>query len=266
MSERLAGRRAGVGAQHRFEELLTAWRRRVGKGLAFATVLLVVPGVALVLLTSGWWQVGAAFYVGAFFGMALWVWDAPPEHIERWRRGAAGERRTAKVLRGLSRLGWTVIHDVPRDRSNWDHVLIGPGGVFLLDSKNLLGEPVVEGGVLRVRRHEAPEDSHAFDRLPGFMRASAMELKNELAARTGISVFVSAVVVVWPHLHGQAVEAERVTYVGGDDLRGWLECRPRRLGDDACHRLAAAVQAMGASVGPPADRASHSAARSRQAG
>ena len=54
-----------------------------------------------------------------------------------WRRGARGERRTARRLRPLLRAGWTVLHDVaiPHSRANGDHLLIGPPGVFLVDSK-----------------------------------------------------------------------------------------------------------------------------------
>jgi hypothetical protein len=54
-----------------------------------------------------------------------------------WRRGARGERRTARHLRKLVRAGWTVLHDVsiPGSRANGDHLLIGPPGVFLVDSK-----------------------------------------------------------------------------------------------------------------------------------
>ena len=46
---------------------------------------------------------------------------------------------TAKALRGLEDEGWIVMHDLPAGRGNIDHILVGPGGVFLLDSKRLDG-------------------------------------------------------------------------------------------------------------------------------
>jgi hypothetical protein len=54
-----------------------------------------------------------------------------------WRCGARGERRTARHLNKLVRQGWTVLHDlaIPHSRANGDHLLIGPPGVFLVDSK-----------------------------------------------------------------------------------------------------------------------------------
>jgi hypothetical protein len=58
-----------------------------------------------------------------------------------WRRGAAGERRTARLLEPLERHGWVVLHDlsVPGSRANLDHLVIGPGGVFVIDSKQYRG-------------------------------------------------------------------------------------------------------------------------------
>jgi Nuclease-related domain len=58
-----------------------------------------------------------------------------------WRRGAAGERRTARLLQPLERRGWAVLHDlaVPGSRANLDHLVIGPGRVFAIDSKQYRG-------------------------------------------------------------------------------------------------------------------------------
>jgi hypothetical protein len=58
-----------------------------------------------------------------------------------WRRGAAGERRTARLLGPLERHGWAVLHDlaVPGSRANIDHLVIGPGGICVVDSKQYRG-------------------------------------------------------------------------------------------------------------------------------
>jgi hypothetical protein len=58
-----------------------------------------------------------------------------------WRRGAVGERRTARLLGPLERHGWAVLHDlaVPGSPANLDHLVIGPGGVFVIDSKQYRG-------------------------------------------------------------------------------------------------------------------------------
>jgi hypothetical protein len=65
----------------------------------------------------------------------------PSPDAVAWRRGAAGERRTARLLSHLERHGWAVLHDLalPRSQANIDHLVIGPGGVFVIDSKQYRG-------------------------------------------------------------------------------------------------------------------------------
>jgi nuclease-like protein len=65
----------------------------------------------------------------------------PSPDAVAWRCGAAGERRTARLLAQLERHGWVVLHDlaVPGSRANIDHLAIGPGGVFVIDSKQYRG-------------------------------------------------------------------------------------------------------------------------------
>jgi hypothetical protein len=65
----------------------------------------------------------------------------PSPDAVAWRRGAAGERRTARLLDPLQRHGWAVLHDLalPGSRANIDHLVVGPGGVFVIDSKHYRG-------------------------------------------------------------------------------------------------------------------------------
>jgi hypothetical protein len=81
--------------------------------------------------------VGALATVAAGWGLRF----RPSPDAVAWRRGAAGERRTARLLGPLERQGWVVLHDlaVPSSRANIDHLVIGPGGVFVIDSKQYRG-------------------------------------------------------------------------------------------------------------------------------
>lgn len=70
---------------------------------------------------------------------------------ESFEKGADGEQRTAEVLAELPP-GWSAIHDVrwpSRRLANIDHVVVGPGGIFVIDSKNWSGKVTVDQGVLR---------------------------------------------------------------------------------------------------------------------
>ena len=68
--------------------------------------------------------------IGALAAMATgWrLRFRPSPDAVAWRRGAAGERRTARLLHPLQRHGWVVLHDlaVPGSRANIDHLVIGP--------------------------------------------------------------------------------------------------------------------------------------------
>ncbi len=65
---------------------------------------------------------------------------------------AMGEESTAQALATLPELDWRVFHDVHwpgRRYANIDHVVVGPGGVFVIDSKAWDGDVEVAAGVLR---------------------------------------------------------------------------------------------------------------------
>jgi hypothetical protein len=68
--------------------------------------------------------------------------DRLQRSAEMYERGAEGERRTAEVLAGLPSDAWTVFHDLRwpgRRFANVDHIVVGPPGVFVIDSKNWAG-------------------------------------------------------------------------------------------------------------------------------
>jgi hypothetical protein len=75
-------------------------------------------------------------------GAAVFVW--PRSDPSRWARGAAGEIVTAALLESLSRKRWVVLHDLalPGSRANVDHLVIGPTGVWVVDTKAYRGRVV----------------------------------------------------------------------------------------------------------------------------
>jgi hypothetical protein len=108
--------------------------RLAGVALASLVAALAVDQVAPAL--AGWAGLLAAGLVG-------WrLWFRVSQDARNWQRGARGERRTARQLERLARHGWVIFHDlaVPDSRANADHLVIGPAGVFLADSKNWRGQ------------------------------------------------------------------------------------------------------------------------------
>jgi Nuclease-related domain len=115
-----------------------AWTRTLPLRIAFILGMGAGGGVLGSLLAP---QLG--LFVGGLAAVAT-TWGLrfrPSPDAVVWRRGAAGERRTARLLTVLERHGWSVLHDlaVPRSQANIDHLVIGPGGVFVIDSKQYRG-------------------------------------------------------------------------------------------------------------------------------
>lgn len=243
---------AGRTADQKYQRRLRAWRQRVRKVVLVAAAAIAVIEVMATIL----WPAHATFLLGLALGAAVSFYvvtlQSPPEHIDRWRRGRDGERRTEKALRPLARQGWMVVHDLDGDYGNIDHVLVGPCGVFMLDSKNLGGNATVdEDGVLHVRWLEDPEDGYEVRGISRRMRGCAAEVQRRL---DGAVRWVTPVVVIWGRFEQGIVEAEGVAFVRGEELAEWLVGRPDRLTEHAHERAAAAITLARESGRP--DRAS----------
>jgi Nuclease-related domain len=134
--------RPGGSAQARWRQLRAAewaaWTRTLPWRVAVILAVATVGGVLGRLLAPRLSPVlGALAAVAAGWGLRF---RSSPDAVA-WRRGSAGERRTARLLDPLARHGWAVLHDlaIPGSQANLDHVVIGPGGVFVIDSKHYRG-------------------------------------------------------------------------------------------------------------------------------
>jgi hypothetical protein len=139
--------RGGYGAPGR--SALATYRRERARERAVwartlpwraAVVLAVAAGAALLAAAAG--LRSQALLAGLAAGVLGWRLRFRPSRDTRaWRDGARGERATARLLRRLTRHGYVVFHDVaiPGTPANADHVVIGPTGVVLVDSKRYTG-------------------------------------------------------------------------------------------------------------------------------
>jgi hypothetical protein len=97
--------RAGRSAEAIYRQRYRRWRART----RVAVLLAIVPVPAIMLVCSIVWPGFRTFDLGAAVGVTTTLpfvlTLVPPEHIDRWRRGAEAERRTAKALRRLSAAG-----------------------------------------------------------------------------------------------------------------------------------------------------------------
>ncbi len=60
--------------------------------------------------------------------------------VARRERGAEAEERVGAIIDGLAADGWLSLHDVTAgERGNIDHVIVGPAGVFTVETKSHRG-------------------------------------------------------------------------------------------------------------------------------
>ncbi len=136
----------------------------------------IVASLVLTIVTHGLTQIVFAGITGALITVVVVGWMIGG-HVRSlpWVWGAEGERDTAAVVDELGE-GWECVHDLPRERGNWDHVLVGPPGVLLLDTKVLTAPARVSDDALRAGRQVMPG---------GGFRSAAAGLADALAENGG---------------------------------------------------------------------------------
>jgi hypothetical protein len=137
----------------------------------------------------------------------------PSEQARAWQRGAHGERRTARLLDCLGRDGYVVFHDLamPDSPANVDHLVIGPSGVFAIDSKQWTG------GVHQGADGLVWHNHYRLDRTLATVRWQAETLGRLL----GILV-APLVCVHGAHVQGGGLDAQGVAIVPATLLRSAL--------------------------------------------
>lgn len=100
---------------------------------------ILLLAVARVVWKVDFWAVIVLLMSGGLLAMAVSLRDEPPEFVDRWRRGAEGERKTAQALRPLEAAGWKLRHDREIDGSgNVDHVALSRSGRgYVIETKTL---------------------------------------------------------------------------------------------------------------------------------
>ena len=137
-----------------------------------------------------------------------------------WRVGADGEELVAARLAKLP-APWAVVHGVPigKGDADIDHVVVGPGGVFTLNTKYHAGKKVwVGGNTVMVGGFKQPYVRNS--------RFEAQRVSKILSAAVGAHVPVVGVVVVIAEELTIKTPPEDVVVVGRRRVRQWLEDQP----------------------------------------
>ncbi|MEW9873937.1 nuclease-related domain-containing protein [Arthrobacter sp. HS15c] len=153
-----------------------------------------------------------------------------------WYKGALGEIAVGRILEGLGP-EWLVLHAIPvgKGDTDIDHLLVGPAGVFTLNTKNHSGQSVwVAGRTLMVA---GKKTRHLYNAAYEAARASKL-----LSAAVGSAVNVTGmVVVVDPKGMTIRSQPDQVVVLREVQLLGWLKRCRRVLGPAEVGQIAAAA-------------------------
>jgi Nuclease-related domain len=205
------------------------WRAAVVGAVAAGVALLAAATVGL----HGADPPLAGLAAGAVVGWRLRF--RASRDTRAWRDGARGERATARLLRRLEHHGYVCFHDVaiPSTPANADHVLIGPGGVVLVDAKRYAGRvwQTTDG---RVWHNQYPMDRP--------LRALRMECA-AIAELLGMPVR-PVVCVHGAHVDDASLVAGDVEILPAGRLRGVLSAAPPLLSQADLAALVARARVM----------------------
>ena len=156
----------------------------------------------------------------------------PSDQARAWQRGATGERHTARLLDRLGRDGYVSFHDLamPDSTANLDHLVVGPSGVFVIDSKQWTGHVHQSADAL------VWHDHYRLDRTLATIRWQAKTLGRLL----GVPV-APLVCVHGAHIQGGGLRAQGVAVVPATRLRSALG-HDQVLSEADIERLAATAR------------------------
>lgn len=146
---------AGASARATYERRLERRRTRVRERrpqILLVGGALIVIGLVLVAMPNTWSFVGWPLVLLGIVRTLALLFIEPP-NVRAWDIGAGGEERLGALLESLDGDGFAVLHDLRMrpSRENIDHLLIGPPGIFVIETKTYEGSVRVRGGDLYIK-------------------------------------------------------------------------------------------------------------------
>lgn len=202
-----------------------------------ALAIVTFAGLAVVLLLGALGFVHPLFSAAALPLLAYLWWQSKDGRWldpDSWVKGLRGERAVGRALEALTD-PYRVLHDLETGRGNVDHVVIGPTGIFAIETKEWNGRFSSRGGRLL---HNGREERQVLRQAT----AGAAEVRRRLAA-AGLNVWVEAVVVSSRALvQNGKLRLPRATVLDLAALVSHIERARQGLSPDQVARAAEAVE------------------------
>lgn len=243
-------RPAGYSLQLKLDDLLGS----ILQNLLGAVVMLLTCLVGIVGAAIFWGGRGPAGYIfffcslgvvasGAGIGLMIRAWRKTLE-VRNTRLGLRGEQAVAEVLHEVFDAGYRVFHDLqPRGTWNIDHVIVGPRGVFLIETKARRRRPAKR----EQPKHVVVYDGRALTFPCGTDKKAVVQaqrnadwLADFLSKKTCELVPVNAIVVI-PGWYTENKGNYPVKVMNTNYLRSFLRKQPERIDPAQVRRIVAAL-------------------------
>jgi hypothetical protein len=133
------------------------------------------------------------------------------KQIRAMRLGRDGERAVGQALEQLRRYGYRVFHDILGPTWNIDHVVIGPGGIFTVETKTL-SKPLRGHAVIRYERQSLTKGGFDISKHLNQARAQAAYVETWLKDATGQTYAVQPT-LVFPGWSVDSCDADPAVWV-----------------------------------------------------
>jgi hypothetical protein len=144
---------------------------------------------------GSWWAWGFVAVEAGIFWYGKRLIDRLVASRRAWQAGADGEREVANALDSLPDT-YCVIHDVSTDYGNLDHVVVGPKGVFAIETKRWRGNVASDGNGGLILNGK-PTEKNPIKALTG----AIMGIKDRLTPLTRIEDIYIQGLVAFPISH-----------------------------------------------------------------
>ena len=166
--------------------------------------------------------------------------------VQAWQKSSAAERRTERQLRGLEKNGWRILHAraVPRDDEGVsdgkiDHLVIGPSGVYAIDSEKWDKRLPVRTLSHRKLFHGPFNKKDRLDEACW----EAGQASRLLSRQVGFEVPVQPSVAIYgPSIPWKVMTVRDVDVYSGGRARAYLRRRPKILTETDVQRIARAAE------------------------
>lgn len=171
----------------------------------------------------------------ASLALTAFIWRKGVLRVESFYKGARGEERAAEILAALPE-DWHVFHDFKAGDVHVDHVVVGPNGVFSIETKNWNGVVTVEEGEVLVNgrlpsRSPVEQAEH-----------EAREVRKTLE-KSGWKGETFPVVCFASDAYAETCgQVGETTIVNANALIGWMLTRPHALAPNELARLAQLIE------------------------